>query len=292
MQAAGPVARKGSRPSLAIVAGGGSLPRSLAEHCKSRGDSYRLFAVREAAGAWAETHAPLRFGLGEVPAFLAALASSGCREVCFAGSVPRPSVADLGGNVALSGALAPIADGLRKGDDALLRIVAGIVEAQGVRVIGVEERLPELLAPVGTVIGAEPDERSLEDVCRGAEIVRALGMLDVGQAAVVAEGRCLAVEAIEGTQALLARVAGMGPAERGGAARGRGVLVKAPKPGQDLRLDRPAVGPETLEAASSAGLCGVAVAAGEVLLLEPERFAERKRTADRVFLYGFARQES
>ena len=292
MQDFGPVAREGSRPALAIVAGGGSLPRSLAEHCKSTGDPYRLFAVREAAGAWTEAHAPLLFGLGEVPAFLAALASSGCREVCFAGSVPRPSLADLGGNAALSGALAPIADGLRKGDDTLLRMVAGIVEAQGLRVVGVEERLPELLAPAGTIIGAEPDERSREDIRRGAEIVRALGTLDIGQAAVVAEGRCLAVEAIEGTQAMLARVAAMGSAERGGAVRGRGVLVKAPKPGQDLRLDRPAVGPETVEAAASAGLCGIAVAAGEVLLLERERVAERNQTADGVFLYGYARHES
>ncbi len=289
MQDAEPVAREGTRPALAIVAGGGSLPQCLAEHCRSRGDSYRLFAVREAAGAWAEAHAPLRFGLGELPAFLAALASSGCREVCFAGSVPRPSLADLGGNAALSGTLALIADGLRKGDDALLRIVAGIVEAQGLRVVGVEDRLPELLAPAGPIIGAEPDERSLEDIRRGAEIVRTLGTLDVGQAAVVAEGRCLAVEAIEGTQAMLARVAAMGPVERGGAVRG--VLVKAPKPGQDLRLDRPAVGPETVEAAASAGLCGVAVAAGEVLLLEQERVAERNRTADGVFLYGYARHE-
>ena len=281
-----------SRPPLAIVAGGGSLPRLLAEHCAARDEPYRLFAVRESADGWTEAHSAQRFGLGQVQAFLAALAASGCGEVCFAGSVPRPSLAEIGGASALSGALAPIAEGLRKGDDALLRIVARAIESQGLRVIGVEERLPELLAPHGAVVGAEPDAGALADIRRGAEIVRALGALDVGQAAVVAEGRCLAVEAIEGTQAMLARVAGMDSAHRGGAAWGRGVVVKATKPGQDLRFDRPAVGPDTLEAASAAGLCGVAVEAGGVLLLERERLAGQGQATGGAFLYGYTRPES
>lgn len=278
-----------SLPCLAIVAGGGSLPRQLAEHCAARGDPYRLFAVRGAAGAWTEAHAPQQFGLGELQAFLAALAASGCSELCFAGGVPRPSLADLGGVSALSGALAQVAEGLRKGDDALLRIVAGVVESRGLRVIGVEERMPELLAPAGVIAGSEPDTGTLSDIRRGAEIVGALGMLDVGQAAVVAEGRCLAVEAIEGTQAMLARVGAMDPVARGGTARGRGVLVKAPKPGQDLRFDRPAVGPDTLEAASEAGLCGVAIESGEVLLLEADGLAGQSGTSGGVFLYGYER---
>ena len=278
-------------PRLAIVAGGGSLPKQLAEHCASRGELYQLFAVRGAAGAWTDAHSPQWFGLGELQAFRAALAASGCSEVCFAGVVPRPSLADLGGAAALSGAFAQIAEGLRKGDDALLRIVAGIVESQGLRVIGVEERIPELLAPAGVIAGSEPDSGALLDIRRGAEIVGALGRLDVGQAAVVADGRCLAVEAIEGTQAMLTRVGAMDPAARGGAARGRGVLVKALKPGQDPRFDRPAVGPDTMEAVSEAGLCGVAVEAGEVLLLEADCLVGKSGASHGVFLYGYERPE-
>ncbi len=277
------------RPALAIVAGGGVLPQRLAERCAERGDPYRLFAVRGAAGPWAEAYSPQWFGLEEIREFLGALAASSCREACFAGRVPRPSLASLGGAAALSGALAPLAAGMLKGDDALLRTVAGLVERHGMRVVGVEERMPELLAPDGVIAGREPDSEAMADIRRAAEIVRALGALDVGQAAVVAEGRCLAVETVEGTGAMLSRLAHTDSDRRGGAAAGRGVLVKAPKPDQDLRFDRPAVGPDTLAAARAAGLAGVAVEAGGVLVLERGEIDGREASPGEPFLFGYAR---
>ena len=279
-----------ARPALAIIAGEGSLPQSLAEHCAGQGEPYRLFAVRGAVGEWAEAHSPHWFGLAELQELLAVLIRSGCQEVCLAGGVPRPSLKDLGGARALSGMLARIAGGLRAGDDALLRIVAEIVESQGLQVVGIEDRMPELLAPAGVIVGREPGEGSHADIRRGMEIVDALGALDVGQAAVVAEGRCLAVETVEGTQAMLNRLAGTGLECRGGASVGTGVLVKAPKPGQDLRFDRPAVGPDTLDAVVAAGLAGIAVEAGSVLVLERYRLSAGSRTGRGAFVYGFSRE--
>ncbi|HYJ58442.1 MAG TPA: LpxI family protein, partial [Methyloceanibacter sp.] len=99
-------------------------------------------------------------------------------------------------------------------------------------------------------------------------VVRELGRLDVGQAAVVANGYVLAVEAAEGTDAMLARCAELRAAGRAGRRHLSGVLVKAPKPGQEERVDQPTIGPETVKKVAEAGLAGIAVAAGRVLMAE------------------------
>jgi len=275
--------------SLAIVAGGGSLPRLLAERCRRQGDPYRLYAIRGAAGAWAREHSARWFSLPEIQPVLGELAQSGCSELCLAGSVSRPSDDEALPGLAGNDPMAGVAEAMRRGDDALLRAVAGRVESVGLRVIGVEERMPDLLAPAGSVAGPPPDAADIEDIERGAVIAAALGAVDVGQAVAVAEGRCLAVETVEGTAAMLRRISRMSVAERGGARQGRGVLVKAVKPGQDCRFDRPAAGPDTLAAVRAAGLRGLAVEAGGVLLLDRERMAAAGRQGGDVFLYGFAR---
>ncbi len=147
----------------------------------------------------------------------------------------------------------------------MLTRVAGFFERQGFRVRGAHEIVPSLLAPPGVLGRAGPDKEASGDIARGFALLDALAPFDVGQAVVVARGHVLAVEAAEGTDAMLQRCAGL--RQWGGSGR-TGVLVKTPKRGQELRLDMPVVGPTTLELAAAAGLAGVAVAAGQVMIAE------------------------
>jgi DUF1009 family protein len=146
-------------------------------------------------------------------------------------------------------------------------MIAGVFEAEGFAVRAPHEILPDLIAPAGTLGRVAPSARDRDDVRRAAEIVAALGAADVGQAAVVAQGICLGLESIQGTDALLDFVARTGAGFRPDPKGPRGVLFKAPKPSQDLRLDLPAIGPGTVERAAAAGLAGVAVQAGGVMIL-------------------------
>jgi UDP-2,3-diacylglucosamine hydrolase len=164
------------------------------------------------------------------------------------------------------------------GDDNLLRGVVRFLEANGFPVRGVGEVAPNLMAPRGALTARSMSAATRRDMEHGFEVIRSLGPLDVGQAAVVAQGRVLAIEAAEGTDAMLRRVKALrrpgllGRVVRHGrpaiAERCGGVLVKAPKPGQDFRVDLPVVGAGTVTLAAAAGLDGIAVQAGGVLVVE------------------------
>jgi len=144
-----------------------------------------------------------------------------------------------------------------------------------------------LLAPTGPIGVRAPSSEAEGDVRAGAALLAALSPFDVGQGVVVANARVVAIEAAEGTDAMLARVAELRASRRLRFQGPAGVLVKAPKRGQDLRLDMPTVGPKTIEAARSAQLQGVALAAGRVLIADRQTFS---RAADEagVFVIGFA----
>jgi DUF1009 family protein len=182
--------------------------------------------------------------------------------------------------------LAPrVIRGLAAGDDRTLRMVAGIFEAEGFAVRAPQEILTDLVAPAGVLTRAAPGETDRRDAARAAAIVAALGAVDVGQGAVVAGGICLGLESIQGTDAMLDFVARTaGPVRPKGA---RGVLFKAPKPGQDRRMDLPAIGPGTVEGAARAGLAGVAVEAGGVMVLD---LAATVAAADAAGLFLWARE--
>jgi DUF1009 family protein len=148
----------------------------------------------------------------------------------------------------------------------VLSSVVRFLEGKGYRVYGAGEVAPELLAAEGNLGAKAPSPDDRADIETGFRVVSALGRLDVGQAAVVVKGRVLAVEAAEGTDAMLVRCAEL---RKGGRRRGlAGVLVKAPKPGQEERVDLPTIGPDTVEMAAQAGLAGIAVAAGRVLIAD------------------------
>ncbi len=245
---------------LAILAGEGELPRLLQD---AREDAvYVTFEGVDARPPQGARH--LAAGFERLGALFADLHREGVGEVVFAGAMRRPAL-DPARFDATMHALAPrLMRAMGQGDDALLRTVAAVFEEQGFAVRGAHEIRPDLVLAPGTLIGPAPGTGDLEDAARGEAVLAALAPLDVGQAVVVAGGQVMGIETLQGTDAML-RFTGETPASLW---RKRGVLVKRPKAGQDLRFDMPVIGPATLRAAAAANLAGVVIAAGEVLVLD------------------------
>lgn len=272
--------------ALAIVAGNGVLPRLIAEDCARRDAPYRVIQFEGISLDWVKNH-PVIPAVFEKPGRLFSdLRKAMCDRITFAGGVRRPRISPL--RFDLTGIkLAPkLFSALKSGDDASLRILSDIFEAQNLHVVGPHELLTNLLAPSGILTKAKPSEDDRADVMRAEEIVRGLGTVDVGQGAIVAQGICLGLESIQGTDAMLEFVAQTGAKFRPDDEGARGVLFKAPKPGQDWRTDLPAIGPTTLTRASEAGLAGVAMRTGSVLVLGLEETIIRANELG-LFLWGY-----
>lgn len=270
-----------AKSTLGIIAGGGRLPLKIIEACRQAGRPCFVLALEDAADLTALSDAPRAcVRLGAVGEAMARLRSAGVRELVLAGSIRRPSMTSLKPDAAGARLIARLGLKLFSGDDALLKALVGFLEEEGFVVLGAEDVLGGSRAPGGVLTASAPDARAHAAIALGLKVVKTLGELDVGQAVVVENGYVLGVEAAEGTDALIARCA---PLMREGAA----VLVKARKPGQEERTDLPAVGPRTIEKLYAAGMRGVAVEAGGVLLLEQE---EMVALADRygLFIVGVA----
>ncbi|MCB1367433.1 MAG: UDP-2,3-diacylglucosamine diphosphatase LpxI [Rhodobacteraceae bacterium] len=271
--------------ALAIVAGQGELPRLLAEHCRETGRSYLPIRFRRMEMDWFADHPGFEAEFERFGALFAAMRDAGCDEVVFAGAMSRPNP-DPRLFDDHTRAIAPrLIQILAQGDDATLRAVADLFESEGFHVIAAQDVLADLLAGAGALGAVQPSKADLADIARAAEIADALGRVDVAQGAVVAQGICLGVESIQGTDAMLDFVATRSDGLRPDANGARGVLWKGPKPGQDSRMDTPAIGPVTVEGAARAGLAGIAVAKGGVLVLDRARAIA---LADRLglFVYG------
>lgn len=264
-------------PSLGILAGRGELPVRIIQACRDNGRPFYVIAFdgqtppATVAGA---PHAWVR--LGAAGAVIAKLREAGVREVVMAGAVTRPSLAALRPDGWAARFL--VRAGWRAfGDDGLLRLlVHELEESEGFRVIGAETVLPGLLATEGAYGRHRPDPAAEADIRRGIAVARGIGALDVGQGAVVQQGLVLAVEAVEGTDAMLARAGGLRRPGPGG------VLVKVSKPGQEARADLPAIGPATVRAAAANGLRGIALEAGGALVIDRD---ETVRAADAAGLF-------
>ncbi|HYZ31003.1 MAG TPA: UDP-2,3-diacylglucosamine diphosphatase LpxI, partial [Crenalkalicoccus sp.] len=200
--------------------------------------------------------------VGAAGRILGALRARGVRQLVMAGRAARPSLLALRPDATGARILARIGRAFFQGDDGLLRAVARVLEEEGFEILAPQAVLRDILPPPGLLTLAAPDAAARADILRGIAVARALGTVDVGQAAVVQQGLVLGVEAIEGTDALLARCAGLRREGPGG------VLVKLVKPGQDRRLDLPSIGPRTVEGAAAAGLAGIAVEAGGTILVD------------------------
>lgn len=270
---------------LAIIAGSGTLPRLLAEHAARTGRSYQVVVFEGTHLDWVSDH-PVIPAVFEKPGRLfAALIRAGCTDVTFAGGMTRPKLSPMRFDLKAIRLAPQLFRALKSGDDTALRIVAGIFEAEGMRIVAAHSILSSLIAGSGVLTRASPSEADVKDAARAAEIVAAIGQVDVGQGAVVAQGICLGVESIQGTDAMLAFAGQTAAPYRPDPQGARGVLLKAPKPGQDWRSDLPAIGPETVTAAHQAGLAGIVVQAGGVLILgEAETIARADSLG--IFIWG------
>jgi DUF1009 family protein len=270
--------------TLGIIAGGGELPLAIAESARSAGRDVFVLALSGAEDALSEFPRE-NSGIGELGKSLSLLKQHGCEEVTFAGRVARPEWSELKLDARGALALPKVAAAALRGDDALMRAMLAIFEKEGFRVIGTAEAAPNLIADAGIYGKYKPDAQALADIAKAREVVRALGQLDIGQAAAVADGLVLAVEAAEGTDAMLERLTSLPNNLRGTSRKRRGVLVKAPKLAQERRVDLPVIGLRTIELASAGGLAGVAVEAGAALLMRKAKLVEE---ADRAGLFVMA----
>jgi DUF1009 family protein len=274
---------------LAILAGGGGLPREIADSAAARGLPVAIVAIDGEADADFGAHTVTVVNWGQIGAMVRALKAARATDLVIVGRVHRPELKGLKPDLGLVRYLPKIVRIVAAGgDDSVLRRVVRFFEQQGLRVIGPGEAAPEIVIGEGH-LGAETssaDDRS--DIAKGLEVIRALGPYDIGQSVIVAGGRIEAIEGAEGTDRMIARAAAR-RVEAGGGRPRRGVLVKRSKPGQDLRVDMPAIGPATVESADAAGLAGIAVEAGKVLVAERARTI---RQADQAGLFVEGVKES
>jgi DUF1009 family protein len=279
-------ATAGDRGALAIICGAGTLPFTVADAVIRSGRRVVIYALR----GWADAEEVKRYphlwgGLGQFGRICRFARHHGCREVVFIGGVVRPSLWRVLPDWGALRELPRIIAAYRGGDDHLLTSIGAIFERHGFRLVGAHEIAPEILVPEGVLGAAQPSDRDRADIARGLAFLHAISPFDVGQAVVVAGNHILAVEASEGTDAMLARIADMRESGRIHYPRGAGVLVKAPKAGQDRRFDLPSIGPQTIAGVARAGLAGLAVVAGGTVIAEPNEIV---RAADRekVFVLG------
>ena len=267
---------------IALIAAGGVMPFAVADSLAARGIDPVLFALKGVC----DPVAVKRFrhhwiAVGQYGRAVKLFRAENCRDLLFIGALVRPALSELRldwGSLRVAGR---VVAAYRGGDDHLLSGIGRILEQDGFRVMGIKDVAPDLLMPEGCLTRASPNESAAADIARGRDVLGALSLFDIGQAAVVIDGHVVAVEDIEGTDGLLARVAKL-RGEGRIRAKAAGVLVKAPKSGQDLRFDLPTIGPRTIEGAVAARLGGVAVVAGNTIVVEPQAMIE---TADAAGLF-------
>jgi UDP-2,3-diacylglucosamine hydrolase len=270
---------------LGLIAGAGDLPVLLAQHCRDAGIPLHVSRI---AGMSDPRLKHFSGGESPIASFgerMKALKADHVDTIVFAGLVSRPDIQTLKPDWRGAMALPRILPEMGKGDDALLRAVVREFERDGFKVIGADEVLHDLLAPMGLMAGAAPTQSQQHDIDKALQVTAQLGLLDIGQGAVVCEGLVLAVEAQEGTDRMLSRVAELSHDIRGSKERRRGVLVKRAKPQQERRVDLPTIGLRTLEGAAKAGLAGIVVEAGGALIIDKESVIAACQEAG-LFLIG------
>ena len=266
---------------LGIVAGGGDIPRQLIEQCLAKGKDFFVLAIEGNAdkNLINQENIPHQWiRIGQAGTGFKRFAEEKVQDVVMIGTIKRPSFFDLVPDMRTTAFFAKI--GMKAlGDDGILRALVKELESEGLYVKGIHEVMPEILIPSGILGKVTPTKQALEDIRRGVEVALALGRLDVGQAVVVQQGLVLGVEGIEGTGELIRRCKEYKRKGEGG------VLVKIRKPQQDMRIDLPTIGDKTVLAAKEAGLQGIALHAGNGLIVNQK---ETIRLADKygIFVMG------
>ena len=270
---------------LAVIAGGGDLPRLIAATAASRGFAPRILAIGDGIGSEWSPYPASDMSWGRLGDALSDLKTHGVRRMVLCGTVSvRPDFRAIWPSFKTLAVLPQIFQVIRGGDDSLLRAAAKAFEKRGFELLAVQEVAPELTMPAGFLTRTRPTDAHHLAIRRGFEAAHALGALDVGQAVVASKDRVIALEGIEGTREMLARVADLRNRGRIGSAE-HTVLVKSVKPTQDLRFDLPSVGRSTVEEAAAAGIAGIALSARRALVIGIDDVVRAAETCG-MFLAG------
>ncbi len=268
---------------LGIIAGAGELPKRIAAHANATGREVFVLGLRGfAEQALMDAYDGAEAAMGEIGKGIRLLNEAGCEEIVFAGAISRPDLSALKFDIRGAALIPQLAAAAGKGDDALLRVVLNAFEKAGFKVIGADDVLGSLLAPLGPLGSRVPKDGDWPDIRAATIAALELGAQDVAQGAIARGGVVIAREARDGTDAMLGRLAADGSSS--------GVLVKLPKPQQERRIDLPTIGVQTVEGVARAGLAGIAVEAGAALVIDQAQVAV---AADRlgVFVYGCTKAE-
>jgi len=264
---------------IGLIAGSGMMPVEIIKHCNKHNIPVFVVGLEPFATAEQLNDAPHIFAkMGEAGKILKALKENNVRDIVLAGGIKRPSFKELIPDWEGMKIVAKLA--MKKmSDDNLFRAVMDEIENRGFKIVGIEEVVPEMLFQEGVYGNVKPSKEDMDDIERGWTVAKAIGAVDVGQAVVVQEGLVLAMEAIEGTDAMLARAASLRKEGK------KPIMVKVLKPGQDMRVDLPAIGLQTMELFVQYGIGGIAVEAGGILLIEKEAVI-KKADENGVFIVG------
>lgn len=274
----------GGLRSLGILAAEGVLPIEVAEAARARGRPVHIVALTGFARGDVEAYPHEWVSLGQVGRILGSFRRAGCDEIVIAGAMQRPDLLKLRIDWGFVRHLPTVLALTRGGDDSVLRRVVRFFEGQGLTVVGAGEVAPQLLAAAGAATRRAPTDAEMSWIDAARGLVAALGRFDIGQAVVVGPSGVISVEGVRGTDAMLRDLGRDGILA--GRARG-GVLVKLPKPGQEMRIDLPTIGRETVARAIEAGLVGIAVADGGTIVLDREGVLDDANKAG-IFVYGIA----
>jgi hypothetical protein len=271
---------------VGLIAAGGVMPFAVADSLIARGINPVLFALKGACDpVRVERFRHHWISVGQIGKAVKLFRAENCRDLVFIGTLVRPALSEIRLDWGTLRVLGRVWAAFRGGDDHLLSGIGRIFEQDGFRMVGIRDVAPDLLMPEGCLTRAAPDEAAAADIAKGRDVLRALSPFDIGQATVVIDGHVVGVEDIEGTDGLLARVARLRVEGRIRAGAARGALVKAPKSGQDLRFDLPTMGPRTIEGAAAAKLAGIAIVAGNTIVVEPQIMIEAADAAG-LFVIG------
>lgn len=252
---------------IAVIAGGGDLPKHVVKAAQTDGHDVSVIALKGFANA-ADFPDAKAFGIAEFGKMTKALKKAKATHICFAGIVKRPDFKSLKPDLKAMFHMGGAVKAAKKGDDALMRYLLQLFEKEGFEVIAPQDVCQSLLLPdgiLGSVALTEPHKNDAQKAC---EIASSIGALDIGQGAVICDGVVLAVEAQEGTDAMLRRVAELPSEIRGSISQRKGVLAKMVKPTQETRVDLPTIGPATIEHAAAAGLAGIVAEGGRAFIID------------------------
>lgn len=276
---------EGGGEPLVILAAGGAVPYEVAAAATTAGRKVLVIALDGESDERLKSFPNAMVKWGQIGRVEALINGHGGREIVLIGAVSRrPDYSSMGVDLGTLRYLPRILKGMIGGDDTILGNLVKGLEERGYRVLGAHEVAPGLVAEPGRIAGPAASTAALADAALALDAARAIGALDIGQAAVAVNERVIALEAAEGTDAMLARIEELRSSGRVKWSGRAGVLAKRSKPQQDLRVDMPAIGPRTVEAVARVGLAGIAIEAGRVMIAErAETVALAERTGTFIF---------